>query len=424
MSRPASASGSVSNGKPSVPRAPKGTDDVLPPASERWRTLLRAFEDLAGRFGYGLVMTPLFELTELFARGVGEETEVVEKQMYTFEDKAGRSLTLRPEATASVVRAYLAAGLQGVFKGYYTGPMFRYEQPQSGRRRQFHQVGVEYLAETSPDADVEVIELGHRLLSDVGITDARVRLNSIGDAADRAGYRDTLAAFLTERLDALSEDARRRVATNPLRVLDSKADSGVVAGAPAPLDHLGPAADAHFEAVRRGLERRGIPFEITPTLVRGLDYYNRTVFEYVSASWDAAQDALGGGGRYDPLAGILGGPEVPGVGLAMGVDRIVAAMPELPAAGLDVFVAVADPGRRPEALGLLASLRQTGISADADLGGRSLKAQFRLAGRRGARVVAVVGEEWAQGEVTVKDMAGGDEQRVRIEEVPGWATHR
>jgi len=386
--------------------------------------LLRGFEDLAGRFGYGLTMTPIFEATELFSRGVGEDTEVVEKQMYTFDDKSGRSLTLRPEATASVMRAYLGAGMQGIFKGFYSGPMFRYERPQSGRRRQFFQVGVEYMGEPSPDADVEVIEVGYRLLEQVGITDVTVRLNSIGDPADRIGYRETLVTYLKEKIDALSDDARRRIDTNPLRVLDSKADMDVIADAPAPLDSLGEEAAGHFAGVRTGLERRGIPYEIAPRLVRGLDYYNRTVFEYVSASYDAAQDALGGGGRYDPLAGMLGGPPVAAVGLSMGVDRIILAMPDTPAPGMDVFVVVADPERRPEALDMVASLRAAGLRADMDLGARSLKAQFKVAGRRSAALVAVIGEEWADGEVTMRRMSDGEEQRVAIEEVPAWAISR
>ncbi|MFH1104100.1 MAG: histidine--tRNA ligase, partial [Actinomycetota bacterium] len=249
--------------------------------------LLHAFDDLAERFGYGLVITPLFESTELFSRGVGADTEVVEKQMYTFDDKGGRPVALRPEATASVVRAYLQAGTQGVFKGAYSGPMFRYEQPQAGRRRQFHQVGVEYVGESSPDADVEVIEIGFRLLEAVGISDATVLLNSIGDPQDRVAYRDLLTAFLAERADRLSPDARRRMVTNPLRVLDSKADAAVIADAPVPADHLGPAAAEHLAAVRSGLDAIGIPHREEPRLVRGLDYYNRTVFEYQSASYQA-----------------------------------------------------------------------------------------------------------------------------------------
>ena len=406
-------------------RAPKGTLDVLPPESGRWRRLLRAFDRLAERYGYGLALTPLFEATELFARGVGEETEIVEKQMYSFADKGSRPLTLRPEATASVVRAYLQAGRTGVLKCAYSGPMFRYEQPQAGRRRQFYQVGVEYLGEASADADVEVIEVGYRLLDEVGVGGVTVLLNSLGDPADRAGYRRVLTTFLEARAGRLSSDAQRRLAANPLRVLDSKADAEVVADAPATLDYLGPEAAAHFAAVRAGLERRGIPYDIAPRLVRGLDYYDRTVFEYQARSYTAAQDALGGGGRYDPLAELLGGSATPGVGLAMGVDRIVAAMPEEPGEDdLDVFVVVADPGRRGEALDLVAVLRAAGLRSDLDLGGRSVKAQFKAADRRGSGVVAVVGEEWASGRVTVRAMAGGLEESIPIAEVEAWVRGR
>ena len=406
-------------------RAPKGTIDVLPPESARWRRLLRAFDALAERYGYGLALTPLFEATELFSRGVGEETEIVSKQMYTFADKAGRSLTLRPEATASVVRAYLESGRTGVMKCAYAGPMFRYEQPQAGRRRQFHQVGVEYLGEPSPDADVEVVEVGYRLLEEAGIEGLVVLLNSLGDPADRTGYRDLLRAYLEARADQLSEDSRRRLTTNPLRVLDSKADAAVVTDAPVTLDHLGPEPAAHFAAVRAGLERRGIPYEIAPRLVRGLDYYNRTVFEYQSRSYSAAQDALGGGGRYDPLAELLGGPPTAGVGLAMGVDRIVAAMPgDAGEERLAVFVVVADRERRAAALDLVASLRSRGLAADLDLGERSVKAQFKVAARRGAAVAAVVGDEWADGRVTVRALATGDEETVSIAEVAAWAQAR
>ncbi len=403
-----------------IPRAPKGTDDILPPDSDRWRVVLRAFDDLAERFGYGLVITPTFEATELFTRGVGEETDVVEKQMYTFTDKGGRSVTLRPEATASVVRAYLNSGGQGTFKGAYSGPMFRYEQPQAGRRRQFHQVGVEYIGEPSPAADVEVIEIGYRLLQAAGISDAVVLLNSIGDPEDRAAYRAILSEYLTLRAGELTADSRRRIATNPLRVLDSKADAAAVADAPVPEDHLGEAAAEHVAAVRAGLDAAGVPHRAAPRLVRGLDYYNRTVFEYEAESYRAAQSSLGGGGRYDPLAGLLGGPDVPGVGLAMGVDRIVLAMPARAPRTLDVFVIAADPGRATEAVGLVRSLRAAGLRADLDLGERSVKAQFRAADRRTARVALVVGEEWAEARVTAKDLESGEESVVDVQEVAEW----
>ncbi|HSQ36326.1 MAG TPA: histidine--tRNA ligase [Acidimicrobiia bacterium] len=406
-------------------RAPKGTLDVLPPESGRWRRLLRAFDGLAARYGYGLALTPLFEATELFARGVGEETDIVEKQMYSFTDKGDRSLTLRPEATASVVRAYLQAGRTGVLKCAYSGPMFRYEQPQAGRRRQFYQVGVEYLGEPSADADVEVIEVGYRLLEEAGVGGVTVLLNSLGDPADRAEYRRILTSFLEARAHRLSPDSQRRLVTNPLRVLDSRADAAVVADAPATLDHLGTGAAAHFAVVRAGLTQRSIPYEIAPRLVRGLDYYDRTVFEYQARSYTAAQDALGGGGRYDPLAELLGGPPTPGVGLAMGVDRIVAAMPEESGEeDLDVFVVVADPGRRGDALNLVAALRAAGLRADLDLGSRSVRGQFKAADRRGSRVAVVVGEEWDGGRVTVRAMTGGDEESIPIAEVEAWVRAR
>jgi histidyl-tRNA synthetase len=408
-----------------IPRAPKGTDDILPPESEKWSRLLRTFDALAERYGYGLVMTPAFEATELFARGVGEATEIVEKQMFTFADKGGRSMTLRPEATASVVRAYLQAGRQGVFKAAYSGPMFRYEEPQAGRRRQFHQVGVEYLGEGSPFADVEVIEFGYRLLEALGFGDVVVLLNSIGDAADRIAYREMLVEYLRDHEIDLSADARARIETNPLRVLDSKADADVVAGAPAPVDHLGSETAAHFAAVGDGLERRGLPVEAAPRMVRGLDYYNRTVFEYESRGYAAAQAALGGGGRYDPLAEFLGGPAVPAVGLAMGVDRMILAMPEGDGGPvLDVFVAVTGPERRAQGLDLLAGLRDAGLRADTDLADRSLKAQFRAAGKRRAAFVAIVGDEWDEGQVTVRDMAAAADHRISIEEVAPWVSAR
>jgi len=404
-------------------RGPKGIDDILPPRSRVWVRAELAFLELSARFGYGPAITPLFEATELFARGVGESTEVVEKQMYTFTDKGGRSLTLRPEATASIVRAVIeAGGTAGVMKASYWGPMFRYERPQAGRRRQFHQAGVEYLGEPAPEADLEVIEFGYRYLEELGVADVEVRLNSIGDAADREAYRAELTAFLEERIDLLSADARRRVATNPLRVLDSKVDADVVATAPVPLDHLGPAAFEHFERVKAGLERLGIPYVLAPRLVRGLDYYNRTVFEYVPRGYGAAQNAVGGGGRYDGLFELLGGKPTPAVGLAMGVDRIILAMGEetLPRV-LDVFVVHAGPAWRNTAVELTSRLRREGLRVDIDLGDRTLRAQFKQADRRGARGVIVVGEEWEGGRVTVKDLETGEQREIPVEEIETWA---
>jgi histidyl-tRNA synthetase len=406
-------------------RAPKGTDDILAPESRRWRRLLRAWDEMTERYGYELILTPIFESTDLFARGVGAETEVVEKQMYTFADKSGRSLTLRPEQTASVVRAYLQAGKQGVMKVAYSGPMFRYEQPQAGRRRQFYQLGVEYLGVESVDADVEVIELGYRFLRAAGLEDVEVQLNSIGDAADRANYRAVLSDYLRDRAADLSADARRRIETNPLRVLDSKQDAAVVADAPAPLDYLAAERRAEFDAVRRGLGRLGIPVTVAPRLVRGLDYYNRTVFEYVPRTYEAAQNAVGGGGRYDPLAAILGGRETPGIGLSLGLDRIIVALGEeaVAAPALDVFVVVAG-SHWDEAVGLVGRLREGGLRADLDLGRGSVKAQFKQADRRAAAGVIIVGDEWEDGRVTGRDLESGTQELIAAEEIMTWVRRR
>jgi histidyl-tRNA synthetase len=403
-------------------RRPKGTDDILPPESRWWRDTQHAFDAVCERFGYDPVLTPLFEDTEVFARGVGGDTEVVEKQMYTFLDKGGRSVTLRPEQTASVVRAKIqSGGVANTFKGAYWGPMFRYERPQKGRNRQFYQAGVEYLGSTSAEADVEVIEVGWRFLSDVGIDDVELRLNSIGDSADRVRYREELAAYLGERRHRLSEDSQRRIATNPMRVLDSKVDSDVVADAPVPLDHLSEEASEHFSGVRAGLDALGIPHVIDPRLVRGLDYYNRTVWEYVPRSYDAAQSSVGGGGRYDGLFEILGGKPTPGVGLAMGIDRIrLASSPAAAADRLDAFVVSADEQRRAVARTLASRLRDAGLRTDMTDRHRSVKAQFREADRSDATYAVVVGDEWDDEKVTLRRLIDGDQRIVAIEEIEQW----
>ena len=404
-------------------RAPKGTDDILPPASRSWRRLLRAWDVLTERYGYEFVATPLFESTEVFARGVGEATEVVEKQMYTFEDKGGRMLTLRPENTAGVVRAYLQAGRSGEFKGAYSGAMFRYERPQQGRRRQFWQLGVEYIGTDEVDADLEVIEVGYRFLLEAGLSDVEVRINSIGDSEDRARYNEVLIDWLEARRDQLSEDARRRIQVNPMRVLDSKADAEVVANAPIPADHLSEVTAAHFEMLKAGLTEREITYREDPRLVRGLDYYNRTVFEYVPTNYEAAQSAVGGGGRYDGLAKLLGGSDTPGVGLALGFDRILVALGDRPAArALDVFLVVVDPSRRSEAQAFARRLRDSGVRCDLAAGKRSVKAQFKAADRRDAAAAAVIGDEWDQGMVKVKDLSSGDERMLAAGDLAAWAT--
>ena len=395
-------------------RPPKGTDDILPPASRRWRRVLRAFDDLAERYGYDLIVYPVFDSTEVFERGVGEGTEVVQKEMYTFEDRGGRSITLRPEATASVVRAYLASGSQIPMKLAYAGPMFRYERPQAGRRRQFWQVGVEYLGEDSAAADVEVIELGYRFYEEIGLTGLEVQVNTLGDPASRAAHREALISFLTDIQDDLSDDSRGRIATNPLRVFDSKEDRDKLAGAPMPLDYLSAESADHYEAVKGGLDQAGVPYVENPLLVRGLDYYTRTVFEYVATELDAAQNAVGGGGRYDQLAEVLGGRHVPAVGFSLGIDRIILALGEeiKPVPALDAFVVVADEERRALAVGLVCQLRDQGLRVDMEPAARSVKAQFKAADRRQAHSAIVVGDEWDAGEVTIRDLAQGRESRV------------
>ena len=402
-------------------RAPKGTDDLLPPASHTWRRLLLSWEDWAARFGYDLVQTPIFEATEVFARGVGEGTEVVEKQMYTFTDKGGRSLTLRPEGTAPVVRAFLEAGADGVLKGAYSGPMFRYERPQAGRRRQFYQVGVEYLGPRAAAADAEVIELGYRYLTDAGVPGLSVEVNSIGDSACRPAYLEKLAGYLETRRDVLCDDSLRRLETNPMRVLDCKVCAPKLTDAPSPVDHLCEDCAVHHEQVLTTLGRLEVPFRQAPRLVRGLDYYERTAFEYVAMDLDAAQNAVGGGGRYDGLAELLGGKRVPGVGFALGLERIVLALGEVDEPGpLDLYLVVA-AGRRTDAVRLVSELRLLGLRVDLDADDRSVKAQFRAADRRGASGALVIGDEWTDGQVVAKDLTTGAQVVIPIEEVEAWA---
>jgi len=407
-------------------RAPKGTYDVLPPESGWWRNARAVFDELSAQFGYDLVLSPMFEDTEVFARGVGGDTEVVEKQMYTFTDKGGRSITLRPELTASVVRAVIqAGGVRTRFKGAYWGEMFRYERPQKGRTRQFVQAGVEYLGSDSPEADVEVIEFGYRLLERLKVPDVEIRINSIGDPEDRARYQEAIREYLLSRIDELSADSKRRVESNPMRVLDSKADDEVVAAAPVPIDYLGEAAASHFESVKEGLDDLGLACVIDNKLVRGLDYYTRTVWEYVPTSYEAAQSSVGGGGRYDGLFEVLGGKPTPAVGLAMGVDRILLASQARSAEpSLDAFLVVADDSLRSEARVLTSRLRTAGFRADMTDTQRSVKAQFKESDRRMAGAALIIGTEWTDGDVTVKDLATGEQEVIASKEIEGWLRAR
>ncbi len=395
-------------------RPPKGTDDIVPPLSGTWSHLLETWSDWAARYGYPLVLTPIFEATDLFERGVGDSTEVVTKQMYTFQDRAGRSLTLRPEGTAGVVRAYLEDGQAGVWKGSYSGPFFRYERPQAGRRRQFWQVGVELIGSASPLADIEVIELGYRFISSLGLDKLSLLVNSIGDPKCRPGYVEALREYLTDRSDVLSADSVELIEKNPLRVLDSKADAAKVTDAPRTVDYLCEECAAHHETVKEGLDALGIPYVEAPSLVRGLDYYTRTAFEYVATGLDAAQNAVGGGGRYDGLAEAIGGRPTPGVGFALGVDRIILALGNPGRSHLDAYL-ISEVGS-DAILEVASKLRLDGLAVDCDVDDRSVKAQFRTARRLEAPAIVV----WKGDGEPVDVQREGDRASMPLEEVASW----
>ncbi len=394
------------------------------------RALYDRAAELARRYGYRYVETPGFEHTELFARTSGETSDVVTKEMYTFTDRGGRSLTLRPEGTAPVMRAYLArrADLPSPFKAYYLTRMYRYGRPQAGRYREHRQFGVEIFGVAEPGADVEVIVLGDELLRGLGLSRYEIQVNSIGDGACRPAYREELLAYLRGRADRLRDEHRRRFEANPLRVLDCKDEAcrAVAAEAPRITDRLCEPCRAHLEAVLEGLREHGLRPVVTPTLVRGLDYYTRTAFEFVSLVLSEAQATLFGGGRYDGLAETLGGPPTPGVGFGMGLERVLLACrdegvepPSEPP--LAVFVVGLGEAGRAAAGSLLRELRAAGISADAPYEERPLKAQLRMADRAGARYAAIVGErEAAEGRVTLRRLADGAQEEVARADVVNW----
>jgi histidyl-tRNA synthetase len=410
---------------------PRGTQDLLPPTSEWLDELARLAGSVARAFGFRRVETPAFEHTELFVRGVGETSDVVTKEMYTFEDKGGRSLTLRPEGTAPVMRAYLAnrQDLPTPFKGYYVVPMFRHERPQAGRMRQHTQFGVEIIGTAAPQADVEVIAVGHRFLTGprVEIRDLRLLLNSIGDDRCRPAHREALVAFLDEHNDRLCTEHKDKWRANPLRVLDCKRPEcrAVTEEAPRTIDYLCDECRAHFDEVQSGLGEEGIGFELDHRLVRGLDYYTRTAFEFTSDVLGPTQSTLCGGGRYDGLAEALGGEPTPGVGFGLGLERALLVMAKqrgsLPPVARGVFVvAIGDEARR-QARALVRELREAGVPAEASLEDRPLKAQLKMADRTGASLAAIIGEqELRDGVVTVRRMDDGTQKQVRREELVAW----
>lgn len=398
-------------------QAPKGTFDVLPPASGRWQELLARFAGVAGRAGYGLVIDPLFEDIGVFLRGIGEGSEVVTKEMYEFEDKGGRRLALRPEGTASVVRAFVQHRPPLPFKAWYATPAFRYEAPQAGRYRQHHQLGVEALGSEDPDLDVEVVALAHDFYRSLGLRRVSVKVNSMGDRDCLPAYREALGAFLESRRARLCPEHREKAAANPLRVLDCKKPECRAATEDAPRieDFLCEPCRKHFERVRAGLEDVGIEHTVEFRLVRGFDYYTRTTFEFAAEALSAAQNAIGGGGRYDGLVESLGGPPTPGIGFGMGIERLLltcdaeGVLP-VPTAQVDVFVVDVTGGT--EALALTTELRRAGMRADRAFDGRSMKAQLRAADRSGAGVAVIVGdEERGAATAVVKALRGDQGQR-------------
>ncbi|HHM5600621.1 TPA: histidine--tRNA ligase [Pseudomonas aeruginosa] len=387
-------------------QAIRGMNDILPEQTPAWRYLERTFAGLLDGYGYSEIRLPILEFTELFARGIGEGTDVVDKEMYTFLDRNGESLTMRPEGTAGCVRAVLEHGLSGggqVQKLWYTGPMFRYEKPQKGRYRQFHQIGVEVFNLPGPDIDAELIILTWRLWQKLGMADAvTLQLNTLGSSEARARYREALVAYLQERFEQLDEDSQRRMTTNPLRILDSKVEStqALLVGAPTLHDYLDEESIAHFESLKARLDAVGLRYEINQKLVRGLDYYCRTAFEWVTDKL-GAQGTVCGGGRYDGLVSQFGGKPTPGVGFAMGVERLVLLLETLgviPAElnrPADLYVCAFGEPAELAALTLAEQLRSAipGIRLLVNAGAGSFKSQFKKADKSGARFALILGED-------------------------------
>ncbi|MFM8526625.1 MAG: histidine--tRNA ligase [bacterium] len=396
-------------------KAPRGTFDALPEQQPARRLVEDTSRLLLEGAGYARIETPVFEETSLFARGVGESTDIVSKQMFSFTDQGDRELTLRPEGTASVCRAYLEHGMQKwpqPVKLWYSGPFFRHERPQAGRYRQFQQIGAEAIGSDSPLVDAELIALLADLISMLGITDARLRLGSLGSVDSRAAYLEELREYLRANDSDLSEEVRGRMDSNPLRAFDAdhEGTAKVMAEAPTMLDRLDAGDAEHFEVVKGALDDLGVTYELDPSLVRGLDYYTRTVFEFTCDSL-GAQSGVGGGGRYDGLIEQLGGAPTPAVGWAAGVERLVLAMPEqAPEPRAEVFV-VADDGNRQRALKLVVDLRRAGVAADLDLAGRAIKGQMKQADRVGATSCVILDTDQ---EPVVRDMESGEQVTVAL----------
>lgn len=407
-------------------KAPRGTKDILPKEATKRQYLERAFEDLCHRYGYEEIRVPTFEYTELFVRGVGDSSDVVRKEMYTFQDKSDRSLTLRPEGTAGVVRAFIEHGMASwpaPLKLWYKLNMFRYEKMQKGRYREFWQLGCEVFGASASTADAEVIGLLDAYFAELGLEGIRLEINSIGCPACRETYKAALRAYYEPELPHMCEDCQVRFTRNPLRMLDCKEDScsRLAEGAPVQLDYLCDDCKEHFTLVKQALDKQGIHYLVNPRIVRGLDYYTRTVFEFVSENV-GTQGSICGGGRYDGLVHELGGPDVPAVGFAMGVERL---MMEMEAQGItleakpgpDLYIA-SFSATSADALALAASLIRQGHSAETDLMGRSVRAQMKAADRMGAGFILVLGEEEVtSGQGTIRKMADGSEETILLDAI-------
>ncbi|MDR1727771.1 MAG: histidine--tRNA ligase [Acidobacteriota bacterium] len=405
-----------------------GTRDLLPEDTALWQSIESAARDVFGRYGFAEIRTPIIEPTELFARGIGADTDIVGKEMYTFRDQSGRSVTLRPEGTASVVRAYIQGAMHregGVRKLYYHGPMFRHEKKQKGRWRQFYQVGAEAIGSEHPAVDAEIIEMALGLLDALGVK-ARLCVNSVGCRDCRPRYVELLRAELQKSPGGLCEDCRRRAETNPLRVLDCKVEGcqPLVAALPAITDHLCAGCAGHFAQLRAHLDDAGIAYEVAPRLVRGLDYYVRTAFEVVSGDL-GSQNALAGGGRYDGLSEVLGGPAAPAIGFAIGLDRLAMILGEsrgdADRRGPELFLAWMGDAAFVKALEIARHLRRRGRRCHVDFGEGRLKGQLRLAGKLGARHVLIIGEdELARGRYSIKRFADSRQWEVTMEELEAY----
>jgi histidyl-tRNA synthetase len=404
-------------------QAVRGTQDLLPAEARRHRIVSQTARVIAERYGFGEIVTPIFEFTEVFSRPIGEATDIVSKEMYTFRDRGDEEITLRPEGTAGVVRAVISNGLTQAtpLKFFYAGPMFRYERPQKGRYRQFHQIGAELLGPSQPQADIETMALGAEILDALGVLKScEIQLNTLGDTASRQAYRAALVEYFSAHHEALSEDSRDRLGRNPLRILDSKdeGDKAIVAGAPVFDNFLNEVSRNFFDDVRRGLDALGLAYVRNPRLVRGLDYYCHTAFEFVTTQL-GAQGTVLGGGRYDGLMALMGGPDVAGIGWAAGIERLAMLLAEPPEETRPIAVIPVGEAAELPALKLTQELRRAGFTVDLGYGGNAGK-RMKRANKINARLALILGEdELTRGAVMLRDLDGGEQQEVLLGEIQG-----